>query len=76
MLLAGENSTVLKERERKRGLGGGRGATMCHNKLQPSKAANAWRNIPLCLSMKILGFFNVIESQTWCFINGGVSSEP
>ena len=26
---------------------GGGEATMCHNKLQPSKVAKEWRNIPL-----------------------------
>ena len=29
---------------------GGGGATMCHNKLEPSKVANEWRSIPLLQS--------------------------
>ena len=41
-------SGVKKERQTKIGLGEGRGPTMCHNILLPSKNSTAWRNIPLC----------------------------
>ena len=40
----------MRKRETKRGVEGGGGATICHNKLQPSKVANAWPNVPFNVS--------------------------
>ena len=40
----------------------GRGATVCHNILLPSKVMKEWRNIPLNLNFSAIENF---EYQTW-----------